>query len=161
MAHWREAARLEPGNAVILSRLARVLATCPDASIRNGAEAVALAQRAAQLSDRRDPEILDTLAAAYAEAGRFPEAIQTAQEAAALAAAYNNKALSDTIQARIKLYQAGSALRASPRTECKMKNAKCKMQNERGPPGSTPACCVPPAGNPRATIFPFALDPSP
>ena len=68
-------------------RSAWMLATNPNASVRNGAEAVELAQRAVELSGGREPAILDTLAAAYAEAGRFPEAVKTAQRAAALASA--------------------------------------------------------------------------
>ena len=58
--------------------LAWLLATCPDNSVRNGQKAVELAQQAVQLSNGRSPEILDTLAAAYAEAGRFHEAVETA-----------------------------------------------------------------------------------
>jgi hypothetical protein len=56
-----------------------VLATSPDASARNGAEAVQFAERAARLSGGNDPAVLDVLAAAYAEARRFPEAAKTAR----------------------------------------------------------------------------------
>jgi protein O-mannosyl-transferase len=111
VAHWREAIRLQPRHTPIAQRLAWALATCPDASIRNGAEAVELAQRAAKLSGGREPAILDTLAAAYAESGRFPEAVETAQRALDLARGQNNKALVDAIRARMKLYRAGSPYR--------------------------------------------------
>ena len=77
----------QPQSLNMLNLLARLLATDADAAIRNGREAVDLAQRAAQLTQRRDPQTLDTLAAAYAEAGRFAAAVQTAQEALSLPAA--------------------------------------------------------------------------
>jgi hypothetical protein len=58
-----------------------------------------------------EPELLDTLAAAYAEAGRFPEAVQTAEKALAAASRWDNKTLSDGIQQRLKLYRAGKPYR--------------------------------------------------
>ena len=88
-----------------------MLATCPEASVRNGAEAVELAQRAVQLSDGRVPAILGTLAAAYAEAGRFPEAVQTARKALDLATQRNELALAEEIKAKIPLYEAGTPFR--------------------------------------------------
>ena len=74
VAQWRELIRFEPRDVPALNQLAWVLATSPDASVRNGPQALQLAQQAIQLSDGRDPLVLDTAAAAYAEAGRFPEA---------------------------------------------------------------------------------------
>jgi tetratricopeptide (TPR) repeat protein len=87
------------------------LATSPEASIRNGSEAVLLAERAAQLRDARTPALLDILAAAYAEAGRFSEAVQTAQQAIQMASAQADTALTKLLGERIKLYRAGSAFR--------------------------------------------------
>ena len=81
--------------------------SCPDASVRNGAEAVELARRANQLAHNRQPGVLDTLAAAYAEAGRFREALAAANEARRLASQQNNPALADALRARIALYEAG------------------------------------------------------
>jgi tetratricopeptide (TPR) repeat protein len=106
---WRETVRLQPNNTMFLNRLAWVLATCPAGAIRNGAEAIDLALRAVRLTDGREPAILNTLAAAYAEAGRFSEAVKTAERAVSLASARGdgNTALADTLRARIKLYQAG------------------------------------------------------
>ncbi len=114
LAQWRETIRLRPGAIVCLKTAAWVLATNPDASVRNGAEAVELAQRAARLSRDGDPAIPDTLAAAYAEAGQFPEAIRAAQQALDLAKSQHNSALVDTIAARIKLYRAGAPFREAP-----------------------------------------------
>ena len=79
LAERRELLRSRPDDIALLNDTAWVLATNPNASIRNGAEAIELAQRAVQLSDGREPAVLGTLAAAYAEAGRFPEAVQTAR----------------------------------------------------------------------------------
>ena len=111
LAERRESLRSRPDDIALLNDTAWVLATNPNASIRNGAEAVELAQRAVQLSDGREPAVLGTLAAAYAEAGRFAEAVKTAEQALALAASQNNAALAETLHARIKLYQAGSPYR--------------------------------------------------
>ena len=94
-----------------MNNLAWLLATCPEASVRNGAEAVELARRAVQLSGGREPAILGTLAAAYAEAGRFPEAVQTARKALKLATQQNQHATAEAIQAKIPLYEAGTPFR--------------------------------------------------
>jgi tetratricopeptide (TPR) repeat protein len=110
-AQWREALRLQPDDVAVLNRLAWLLATHPDGAVRNGAEAIGLARRAARLSGGRDPAILDTLAAAYAEAGRFPEAVETAQQALSLAAAAGNWPLADALRSRLGLYGTGSAFR--------------------------------------------------
>ena len=68
-----------------LISLAWIQATCPDASVRNGSQAVALMEKANQLSNDSDAKVLRTLAAAYAETGRFDDAIATAQKAIAIA----------------------------------------------------------------------------
>jgi tetratricopeptide (TPR) repeat protein len=106
LARWREGLRVDPNHLPLLSQTAWVLATCPVASVRNGREAVVLAQRAAQAAGGRDPAILDTLAAAYAEVGRFPEAVQTARQALTLAVQQNAQPLAEGLKARIALYEA-------------------------------------------------------
>jgi tetratricopeptide (TPR) repeat protein len=111
LAEWREALRIRPSDVTLLNDTAWVLATCPDASVRNGAEAVELARQALRLSDGREPIILDTLAAAYAEAGRFPEAVQTARKALNLAAQLKQRELVESIRAKIPLYEAGTPFR--------------------------------------------------
>ena len=110
VSHWQIAVELQPNNAGALNNLAWVLATCPMDSLRNGGKATALAQRANEL-DRRNPVILRTLAAAYAETGKFKEAIETAQSALSLAVAQGNTRLSNTLEAQIKLHQAGLPMR--------------------------------------------------
>jgi tetratricopeptide (TPR) repeat protein len=81
---WREAARLKPDEAGLLNNLAWQLATQADAALRNGREAVELAERACELSGHKEAGYLDTLAAAYAEAGRFGEAVKAAEAACEL-----------------------------------------------------------------------------
>ena len=74
-----------PTDVVVLNETAWTLATSSDASLRNGIDALAYARRAAQLSQGKVPTILGTLAAAYAEAGQFSDAVQTARAAVDLA----------------------------------------------------------------------------
>ena len=114
MTEYQKALDLNPKNSPVSINLAWLLATCPDSSLRNGEKAVALAQQAVQLSGTKSPEILDTLAAAYAEAGRFPEAIETARQALNLPATKNNQPLTDAIQTRLELYKIRSPYREKP-----------------------------------------------
>jgi len=93
-----------------------MLATSPDASVRNGAEAVTLAQRAVELSGGREPVVFNTLAAAYAEAGRFPEAMETARKALDLATQQNKQALVESIKAKLQLYEANTPFRSTDST---------------------------------------------
>jgi protein O-mannosyl-transferase len=86
----RKAFQLNPNNPVTMNDLALTLATNPDSSIRNGEEALQLALRAATMTGEQDPGVLRTLAAAYAETGRFPEALQTASKALDLASRKKN-----------------------------------------------------------------------
>ena len=106
LAAQRELLSSRPDDIALLNETAWVLATNPNASIRNGAEAVELAERAVRLSGASEPTVLGTLAAAYAEAGRFPEALQTARKAAELAMRQNNRSLAESINAKIPLYEA-------------------------------------------------------
>jgi tetratricopeptide (TPR) repeat protein len=107
ISHFQKALQIKPDYAEAQNDLAWVLAACPQASLRNGNKAVELALRANQLTDNRNPIFLGTLAAAYAEAGRFPEAVETAQRALQLAGTQSNTGLANAIQSQIKLYQAG------------------------------------------------------
>jgi tetratricopeptide (TPR) repeat protein len=111
IAQWSELIRLQPDNVPVLNQLARVLATSPEASVRDGARAVDLAQQAMKLTGGGEPAVLGTLAAAYAEAGQFSEAVKTAEQALALATSQNNTALAEALRARIKLHQNNSPYR--------------------------------------------------
>ena len=114
LAERREAIRLQPGNAALLNDTAWMLATNPNAFVRNGVEAVELAQRALKLAGDNEPAILGTLAAAYAEAGRFPEAVRTAEQAARLAAAKGDRLLAQQIRTCLGLYSSGKPYRQAP-----------------------------------------------
>jgi tetratricopeptide (TPR) repeat protein len=110
VAHYDATVGLQPRNPVALNNLAWVLATCPDPKVRNGARAVELAQNADQLSGAKEPHVLQTLAAAYAEAGRFPEAIATAQRALKLA--QGEAGLVKALEGQLALYRVGKPFRA-------------------------------------------------
>jgi protein O-mannosyl-transferase len=103
----RELLRSRPDDVPLLNELAWLLATNPNESLRNGTEALELARRAERLSGGQKPAILATLAAAYANAGQFSEAIAAAQRALDLANANKDAPLADAIQVQIELYRAG------------------------------------------------------
>lgn len=83
--HLRAAFELAPESAEVQNNLAWFLATCPVDALRDGREAVSLAERAVRAKHERDPAFLDTLAAAHAEAGDFQAAVRCQRRAAALA----------------------------------------------------------------------------
>jgi protein O-mannosyl-transferase len=108
---WREALAIQPENGNAMSNLAWVFAASPDDSVRDGARAVELAEKALRISGGKIPMIFRTLAAAYAENRRFGEAIETAQRGIALANSQGNPGLAAELQSNIALYQAGKPLR--------------------------------------------------
>jgi len=87
-----------------MNNLAWALATCPDPAVRNPAEAIQLAERA-RASAPRSPSYLDTLAAAYAAAGRFPDAVAAARQAVALAEAAGPTDAAARFRLRFDLYR--------------------------------------------------------
>jgi Flp pilus assembly protein TadD len=107
LAHWRWWIDFYPDDAGLLRGAAWQLAAGADASLRNGKEAVELALKAVDLTGGQEPAALGTLAAAYAEAGRFPEAVQTARRAADLATRQKKTELAESIKTKIMLYEAG------------------------------------------------------
>jgi tetratricopeptide (TPR) repeat protein len=107
---YEKALQLTPDDPAIENNLAWVLATCPEASLRNGGKALELGRQASLLTGGENPVILHTLAAACAEAGRFSEAVETAQHALRLAEAQTNTVLAGALQSELKLYQAGRPL---------------------------------------------------
>jgi protein O-mannosyl-transferase len=90
---YREALKIDENTPSILNNLAWLLSTHPDAAVRDGAEAVRLAERAVDRTNRKQPFLLGTLAAAYAEAGRFDDAVKTAEEAIQIAEQHGQKEL--------------------------------------------------------------------
>jgi len=114
ITQFQKAIQLDPRQLPAYLDLAWLLATGPAASLRDGSEAVKLALQAERLAGSVSPQLLDTLAAAYAEAGRYADAIETAKRALNLNATQNNQPLAEAIQARLKLYEAHAPYHASP-----------------------------------------------
>ncbi len=111
IAHLRDAARLRPEWAEPLNALAWVLAMDDNAQVRDSAEAVRLAERAATLTAWKQPGILNTLAAAYAEAGRFDEATNAATQAIELARSSGRTNLVAQMQFALERYRQRRPLR--------------------------------------------------
>jgi tetratricopeptide (TPR) repeat protein len=105
MSEFEEALRLKPDAPDLLNDFAWFLATTADDALRNGARAVQLAERACRISGRRNAGHLDTLAAAYAEAGRYREAAETAREAADVARRDQDDELAAAVEGRAALYE--------------------------------------------------------
>jgi tetratricopeptide (TPR) repeat protein/Tol biopolymer transport system component len=103
--HYRQALARDPRNASAYNALARVLATARDSTQRNGQEAVRLAEMACTLTRRANPVFLDTLACAYAEAGRFDDAVRTAEMALEASRAAPSGAVADALRAHLDLFK--------------------------------------------------------
>ena len=111
IANYRQALECQPDLVKACNHLAWILATSPVPSLRDGPQAVALAERAAQLTHGLDPDVLSTLGAAYACTGRFPEAVAAIQRAQRLPPLPTNPALADSLQVQLKFYGANSTFR--------------------------------------------------
>ncbi len=111
IAQYREVLQAQPELVPALNNLAWLLATAPEASSRNGQEAVRHAEKACRLTRYCVARLVGTLAAAYAEAGRFPEAIATAEKAIARASASGDQALRERNQELLELYRKGQPYR--------------------------------------------------
>ena len=103
-AAYRNVLAVNPNQPIALNNLAWRLATAKDPTQRNGAEAVQLAERACNLTKYKTPLYLGTLAAAYAETGRFQDAVQTAERAASLALESGDQPVAQANQNLVKLY---------------------------------------------------------
>jgi tetratricopeptide (TPR) repeat protein len=113
IAHYRRALELNPDFPEALNNLAWLLAASPDAQFRNGAEAVKLAERACELTQYQRAILLGTLAAAYAEAGRFDDAVATAEKAGAVASTSGDEVLTAKNRELLALYRSGKAYHES------------------------------------------------
>jgi tetratricopeptide (TPR) repeat protein len=107
LEHCRETLRLRPDQPQTLGRMAWIIATNPDPKIRDANEATRLAERAAELTKHQDPIILSTLATVYAAAGKFEQAVTTAQTALPLAHAGKNNKLANHIKKQLNAYKQG------------------------------------------------------
>jgi len=106
---------LKPDQPGALNNLAWILAVNPDASPRDRDEAVRLAERACALTAQREADSLDTLAVAYAAAGRFPEALATTEKAVVQATTSGQLPLAGQLRSRLTLYRAGQPYREPQR----------------------------------------------
>jgi len=103
-----KATELAWDSSASLNEIAWALSTAIDDEMRDGKRAVQFAERAVALTQRKEPMVLDTLAAAYAEAGRFDEAVVTVREAIAL---LKDEVLVVDLTARLRLFEAGKPYR--------------------------------------------------
>jgi len=113
--HYNTAVKLNPRDPVALNNLARLRATWPDPAVRNGEQARRIAEELCKATGNANPEYLSTLAAAYAELGRYEDAKLTAGRGAAIAMERENAALAKRLEAEMALYKTGRPLRERPR----------------------------------------------
>ncbi len=107
IAEFNAALQVAPDFPASLNDLAWIRATDPDPQVRNGAQAVDMAERACKVTGFQDPLFIGTLAATYAETGRFADAIKMAEQAKNLAAAQGKAAIAEKNQELLELYRAG------------------------------------------------------
>jgi len=107
--HWDKALQFKPDWTEILNSLSWVKATRQNEKISDPNEAVRLARRACELTGYKRADFLDTLSVAYAAAGKFTEAITTAEKALELALSLQNDDLAEEIRKHLTLYRAGKA----------------------------------------------------
>ncbi|MFH1007201.1 MAG: tetratricopeptide repeat protein [Candidatus Latescibacterota bacterium] len=110
----REALAYAPDHLSVTVNLVYLLAACPEGNFRDGSEAVKLAERVCLATTYENPQALDALAAAYAETGRFEDAVQKAEHALQIAGSSGHDKLGKQIQARRNLYQAHRKYRLEP-----------------------------------------------
>jgi protein O-mannosyl-transferase len=114
--HWQQAVQIRPDFSEADNDLAWLLATQPPTAGGNPTQAVTLAEHACNLTNHQLPSYLDTLATAFAAAGRFNDAISTAQKAIDLANAAGQPDLATQIQSRLQLYKSGKTYGQSATT---------------------------------------------
>ena len=114
MSHYAHALLLQPDFTEALDGLAWILATTPQPEYRNGVEAVHMAERACDLTGRKEGKPLLTLAASYAEAGRFQEAVSAAEQAQVAATKAGQKDVAAKCQSLRTALQSGKPWRDVP-----------------------------------------------
>ena len=112
--YYRESLQAEPDNPLVLNKLAWLLATAGKPELRNGKEAVQLATKAVELTDYRQPLSMETLAAAYAEAGDFSHAVEMANTARVLAQITGQDDIAGKCAELLTLYSSGRTVDAIP-----------------------------------------------
>jgi tetratricopeptide (TPR) repeat protein len=111
IAQYREALRYGPRDVRLYNGLAWLLATAEDSAVRDGAQALKLAEYAARITGYRHQLVLETLAAAQAESGQFAAAVDTSQKARQLAREAGDEAAAVRNDQRIELYRQQRAYR--------------------------------------------------
>jgi tetratricopeptide (TPR) repeat protein len=114
MGEYASALLMQPDFPDALAALAWVLATASDSSLRNGTEAVSMAERACDLTSRKDPDKLQVLAAAYAETGQFHEALSALTNARLEAVAGKNTDLIQKSERMDAAFRSGQPWRDLP-----------------------------------------------
>ena len=114
VAQCRAVLAVDPDLTAALNNLAWLLATSSDETVRNGAEAVRLAEQACARTQFKDAIMVGTLGAAYAEAGRFTNATASAEQAIELARAAGNVGFARINQQLLQLYRAGRPYHEPP-----------------------------------------------
>jgi tetratricopeptide (TPR) repeat protein len=112
--NYRQALAVDSNNPVVLNNLALILTTANKPELRNGQEAVRLAAKAVELTESKEPIMMGTLAAAYAEAGQFANAVEMANTAEALASVTGQKDVAAKIAELRSLYAAGMTPGTAP-----------------------------------------------
>ena len=113
--HYKKALEISPRSVSALTNLAWLLATCSNASFRNGTKAIELSGEADQLSGGTNTLVLRALAAAYAESGQFGKAIEIARTAMQVARTQGDNSLAGALQQEIALYELALPYRETPK----------------------------------------------
>ena len=116
IAEYRQVLKARPDQPEALNNLAWLLATCSDSTLRDGADSVRLAEHACRLSGYKEARELFTLSAAYADAGRFQEAVEAAQKSIDVARAGGNSQLVAIGGQMLTLFRAGKPYHEPPAT---------------------------------------------
>ena len=114
VAQYHRALSLDTDNVKGLNNLGWLLATCSDDTVRNGAEAIELAERACRITEFKQSFVISTLAAAYAEGGRFPEAVTTAETALRLQDTAGETQFAAINRQLLEFYRAGKPWHEGP-----------------------------------------------
>jgi tetratricopeptide (TPR) repeat protein len=107
VVHYELAIKSEPKLVAALNNVAWIFATDPDQKIRNGSRAIEFAERACQLTEWKEPFLMGTLAAGYAEAGRFTNAVAIAEKACAVARSNKLEGVARRNEELMEMYRAG------------------------------------------------------
>jgi len=111
ISHWKLALRFQPDTPGVLNNLAWIMAVHEDNKFRNPSEALQYAQRACELTEFKNPDLLDTLSAAHAAVGNFDKAIETAERALKLYRDLGLEKKADDLQNRLELFRKGQPYR--------------------------------------------------